>query len=317
MKLYFFILSVLLLNSINLYSQQAGEYIYEFLNLGSSARIESMGGKHVSIFNNSSSFSFYNPSYLKKEHDNEISINYTNYLSDINFGYVSYTKSFTNIGNFSLGLHYLNYGEFQGANIYGIIENKFRASDYAFIISWSKTLTDKISIGANIKPIYSSLEKYNSLGVAMDVAINYTSNNKLFTSSIIARNIGYQLKPYYGSHREKLPLEFSLGMCYKLEHAPIQTTLTCININNIKDISDNLILGLELFPTKKLNLRAGYTLRLRKELAIEEKASTVGFSWGFGINLSKFKISYASKKYHVAGSSNIFSISSNINKLFF
>lgn len=317
MKIYVISILILLSIDINCYSQQSGEYIYEFLNIGSSARVEAMGGKHIALLNSGSDFSFYNPSYLNKEHDNEISVNYTNYLTDINYGFVSYARDFGKKGSFLIGLHYLNYGKFQEADIYGNKGNSFGAADYALIISWAKALSENFSLGANIKPIYSSLEKYNSLGIALDIAINYKSKNNLFTASFATQNIGYQIKPYYGSHREKLPLELIAGISYKLEYAPIQGNLTFRNLEQINNITDNIIIGLELFPKKKINLRAGYNVRLNKELSLEDTTSMVGFSWGFGINLSKFKISYASKSYHIAGSSNIFSISTNINKLNF
>ena len=39
-------------------------------------------------------------------------VNYVNYLADINYGYVSYARSYDSIGNFAVGMHYINYGNF-------------------------------------------------------------------------------------------------------------------------------------------------------------------------------------------------------------
>jgi hypothetical protein len=41
--------------------------------------------------------------------------------------------------------------------------------------------------------------------------------------------------------------------------------------------------------------------------------STVGFSWGFGLRISRFHINYGLARYHLAGSSNIISIALNLN----
>ncbi len=64
-----------------------------------------------------------------------------------------------------------------------------------------------------------------------------------------------------------------------------------------------LIIGAELIPHKNFYLSAGYNYQRRRELAIETKTSTVGFSWGFGINTSALNIEFGRATYHLAGSS--------------
>jgi hypothetical protein len=41
----------------------------------------------------------------------------------------------------------------------------------------------------------------------------------------------------------------------------------------------------------------------------------VGFSWGIGVKVSKFKISYGHPTYHMAGGGNYFSLSMNLDEL--
>jgi len=50
-------------------------------------------------------------------------------------------------------------------------------------------------------------------------------------------------------------------------------------------------------------LSAGYNYQRRRELQIASKVSTVGFSWGFGINTSVLNIEFGRATYHLAGSS--------------
>ena len=42
----------------------------------------------------------------------------------------------------------------------------------------------------------------------------------------------------------------------------------------------------------------------------------VGFSWGFGIKISKFHFSYGRATYHLAGGSNHFSLSTNLSDFY-
>ena len=62
-------------------------------------------------------------------------------------------------------------------------------------------------------------------------------------------------------------------------------------------------------------LRFGYNYKRRQEMKIDTKTAMAGFSWGFGLKISKFHISYGRATYHLAGASNHFSISTNLNEL--
>ena len=326
-----------LLASLSLKGQSGGENINEFLNLGSSARVAAMGGDQIALSDADADYSFYNPAALQSDLDQKVALNYVNYLTDINYGYASYTKDYNKIGTFSLAMHYVNYGKFTEANEFGEITGNFKASDYALIISYGRQLNKNIRVGASVKPIYSALEKYSSFGLAADLAFIYDSSDELFRASIVARNFGYQIKAYYGSHREDLPNEILIGMSTKLQHAPFRFAVTYSHLeefdltyeselnktddsfskSNKDSFSDkafkHLILGTEFLPSKNFSIRLGYNFQRRMELKVDEKTSTVGFTWGFGVKVSRFHINFASAKYHLAGASNHFSISTRLS----
>jgi hypothetical protein len=69
-----------------------------------------------------------------------------------------------------------------------------------------------------------------------------------------------------------------------------------------------MIIGAELIPHKNFYFSAGYNYQRRRELQIESKVSTVGFSWGFGINTSFLCVGFARATFHLAGSSNSISL---------
>jgi len=68
--------------------------------------------------------------------------------------------------------------------------------------------------------------------------------------------------------------------------------------------------------TKNFFLRAGYNYQRRKELKIPEKRGATGFSFGFGFRIYKFHISYGRAVYHLAGPSNNFSVSMDLNSFY-
>ena len=77
-----------------------------------------------------------------------------------------------------------------------------------------------------------------------------------------------------------------------------------------------VIVGMELSPSKNLAFRIEYNYHRRKEMIVESRLSTVGISWGFGIKISKFKLSYARSAYHLAGSPNVITLTTNLGDLF-
>ncbi|HEX3009536.1 MAG TPA: hypothetical protein VHO90_18170, partial [Bacteroidales bacterium] len=62
-------------------------------------------------------------------------------------------------------------------------------------------------------------------------------------------------------------------------------------------------------------VRAGYNYQRRKEMTIASKTGMVGFSFGFGIKISRFNIEYGRAAYHLAGASNHFSIGLNLDEI--
>jgi len=75
----------------------------------------------------------------------------------------------------------------------------------------------------------------------------------------------------------------------------------------------HVILGVEILPSDNFTLRAGYNYQRRQELKFDDRLSTVGFSLGFGIKIKRFRFDFATSRFHLAGSSNLFSLAINLN----
>ena len=336
---------LLLFVSIQLYPQTGGTSTYQFLTLPVSGRIASLGGKTITVPGSDLNLAFSNPSLLNKEMNNEMVLNYSGYFADIRYGYAAYSHSFGKFGNFAAGIHFIDYGEFIAADETGIITGKFQASEHAFHITWSIPIDSTISVGISLKPVLSTFERYRSTGIVADFGISYISMNRLFAASFTVNNLGRQISTYYGGSHEPPPFEIQVAVSNKLEHAPFRLFLTAHSLqqydllppekntysnngyNNsekessgIEIFGDNLmrhiIMGLEFIPFENFALRFGYNYQRRQELKIPTRISTVGFSWGFGLKISHFRLDYGRATYHLAGASNHFSFSTNMGKLY-
>jgi hypothetical protein len=307
------------------FSQTGGDNVYEFLNLTHSGLVSSLGGTNVSLQGNNLNLAYHNPALLNSGMNKSLALNYVNYFAGINYGLAMYSRSYPGTGNFAAGLTYLNYGSFTETDASGIITGSFSAAEYALSLIYSRQIDSLFSIGITFKPVLSQLEKYTSFGFAFDLGASWHNRSNLFSAGMVIRNAGYQVTAYAGEPHQKLPFEIQAGISQKLAHAPFRFSLTLRHLEkfdltyqyNIPSISENnkassgflentmrhAILGVELIPHKNFYFSAGYNYQRRKELEIESKVSTVGFSWGFGINTSFLNIEFGRATYHLAGSS--------------
>jgi hypothetical protein len=312
------------------FSQTGGDNIYEFLNLTHSGLVSSLGGTNVSLQGNNLNLAYHNPALLNSSMNKSLALNYVNYFAGINYGLAMYSRSYTAAGNFAAGLTYLNYGYFTETDATGTITGSFSAAEYALSLIYSREIDSLFTVGVNFKPVLSQLEKYNSFGFAFDLGAAWHNSSNLFSAGLVIKNVGYQVTTYTGETHERLPFEIQAGISQKLAHAPFRFSLTLrhlekfdltyqyektVSTGESKVTSDFLensmrhaILGVELIPQKNFYLSAGYNYQRRRELEIESKVSTVGFSWGFGINTSILNIEFGRATYHLAGSSNNISV---------
>jgi hypothetical protein len=326
-------LNILIFSSLYLtsFSQTGGDNVYEFLNLTHSAFVASLGGSNVAISNNDLNLVYHNPGLLNSSMSKSAALNYVNYFAGINYGMAMYSQTFRGIGNFAAGITYLNYGSFTEADESGNITGTFTASEYAFSMIYSREIDSLFTVGANLKPVLSHLERYTSFGLALDLGASYHTRSNLFTAGLTIKNIGLQLTSYAGEPKQKLPFEIQAGVSQRLAHAPFRFSLTLRHLEKFdlthqyitpsssgeqatseSDLAENLlkhvIIGTELIPHKNFYVSAGYNYQRRSELKVDSKVSTVGLSWGFGIKTSWIDIEFGRASYHLAGSGNHISL---------
>jgi hypothetical protein len=78
----------------------------------------------------------------------------------------------------------------------------------------------------------------------------------------------------------------------------------------------HLLLGIELVPTQNFTIRAGYNYQRRQEMMLTDRASVVGFSFGVGIKVKRFRLDFGTSRFHIAGSSTLLSLAINLNNQF-
>lgn len=323
-------------------AQIGGKGVYQFLNLPNSARATSLGGYLMNIYDDDVNSAYNNPSLLNPRMHNHASLSYIDWFSDVKYGYAAYARSYAGIGNFYAGMQYVNYGKFDAADETGQISGTFTGGDYCFALGYSREFFDSVlTVGANLKTIFSKYESYGSMGMATDLAATYHNDDKKFAVSLVIKNLGLQFNPYFDK-RENLPVDIQLGISKGFKHLPFRFSLMLhdlqkfnyayvdtvrnpatdpltgetINrkVSGVDKFMRHVVIGGEFTPAKFLSLRFAYNYQRRKEMAVDSKKGTVGLSWGIGIKISKIRIDYGRAAYHLAGSPNHITISTNLSE---
>lgn len=337
------LLFLLLVLSKNCFAQTGGEYAFDFLGLPASARETALGGSLITIADEDLSLAYANPALLNDKMHNRIVFNHNFLFADVTNGYASYARSLSETGiTMHGGFKYIDYGEFDLADVFGNLDGNFSANEWSFHIGASKKLNNRFNIGVNIKYIRSQLAGYNSSGVASDIGAIYQIPESEFSLAISLKNIGSEISSYKDEFGLS-PVDLQIGLSKKLRYLPFRFSVIAHSLQrwNLRydsslaeevDIFGEVIeqgafsKGIDNFfrhfifsgefligKNQNLRLRLGYNHQRRKELAVSTFRSLGGFSFGFGLKVSKFRLDYGVGAYHLAGGTNHLGISIDLD----
>ncbi|AFL82083.1 hypothetical protein Aeqsu_2630 [Aequorivita sublithincola DSM 14238] len=328
-------LVVSLLLSQLLLAQIGGRTTYQFLNLVNSPRMAALGGKVVTNYDYDPTQGLFNPASINPEMDNQLSLNYTNYIGDVNYGTAAYAYLWDRRTQvLHMGATYVNYGKFDGYDELGNPTSSFSGGEVAISFGHARNIAfTNFHVGVNVKLISSTLENYSSFGGALDIGLMYVYEDWDLQITGVARNIGTQFTPYHEEY-EPLPFEMIFGISQTLENIPIRWHFTLENMQQwniafanparadtnlegettqekitfVDQTFRHMIAGIELFPESGFNIRLGYNFRRGEELRIVDRRTFAGISAGFAIKLNKLRLSYSYSKYSSAATSSFFGL---------
>ena len=324
-------------------AQLGGSRTYMFMQLPPSARVAALGSGMLPMVDDDVNLAMMNPGALNPQMSNQLAFNTALYFSNINFGYFGYARHSVK-WNTTLagGLQYISYGWMDRTDPNGTDLGRFKPGESALYLSASRQYR-QFRYGATLKFITSSFEEYSSIGLAIDVGGTYVDSTGRFMAAVVVRHLGTQLTAYTPGNREPLPLDIQIGIMRQPEHLPFRLFLVFHNLQRpdiryddpsiqpdrtffgidttdqrektyLADrIARHIIIGGEMMLGTSLRLRIGYNHMRRQEMRIPTRSGMAGFSFGAGINISKFRVDYSLANYHVAGSSHQFSITTNLS----
>lgn len=321
---------------------QVSDGTYRALRATNSARVAALGGMVLPFHDGDIQTATFNPSAICPAMHNQLTFSYVgDFNVKSNFASVQYARDIEKLGSFCGSLQYNNYGAFTETSAGGDVMGTFTCSDFAFTLGWGRELTDKWSIGANLKYAGNQYESYQSGAIGVDVAATYWAYSD-WAFSLAARNIGRQIYSNFELEDKWLPFSLDFSASKKLEHlpltvifayndmqkwdkSPMQQNLSYDVITGevseegkamrfAKNLFCHVAFGGEVEVGKNLVLRAAYNYGVHNKMTAPEVRDLTGFSAGFGIKVKMFEIDYARSRFNIVGSPNFLTVRIDMSK---
>ncbi len=294
-------------------AQNDSQTEYNFLRLPVSAHAAALGGDNVTVIDDDEALMFSNPALLSSVSDKTINLNYMNYMSGANTASASFNRVVRERASWAVSAQFLDYGEMKEVDENNVQTGTFSAKDIAIAGYFSYLLTDRLAGGIAAKFITSYIADYNSIGVGVDLGINYYDPDSEWSLSFVMKNLGGELKAYdeeYG----KMPFDMQIGVSKRFANTPFRLHATIVDLNHPKYKAINhLVIGADVLLGDNFWIGGGYNFRRGNEMKVNSsdgKASShgAGMSLGAGLTLSRLKVGASYGKYHVSSSSVVISL---------
>ncbi len=312
---------------------------YNFLNLPSSTTAYGLGGINITNISDDINNIDQNPALLGPEIESQVGINYMRYIGESNFAGIKYGKAAGEHSAWAVGIQYLNYGEIKAADSQGNITGSFSPKDVLFNGIYSRDINDRWRGGINLKFAYSNYEQYSAMAIATDIGVNYYDPDRDLSFSIVAANLGGQIKRFNDSY-DRLPIDLRIGWAQSFSGLPIRFSITAWNLtkwklpyyetgdgiesNELKqkesfssNLFRHLIFGAEFIPSDNLSICLGYNYKTRTDMSTYNRNFISGFSLGAQLKVKAFGVGVAIAQPHTGATTIMLNLSANISQFIY
>jgi len=320
-----------------------GNSVFNFLNLPNTPQLTALGGINVSQTSNDVGLAYNNPSLLTKEMHSQLNAVFNDFYAGIKSYHLSMGYHHKKLNtNFLWGLNFMDYGSLPQTDAGGNVLGRFHPTDWVMQVSASRKYLERWDYGATLKFISSNYGPYRSSGIAVDVGVSYRDTSKMLSVSLLARNMGFQVKKYDGTDPDDLPFDLQLGISKRLANAPFGFSFTAHHLhrfnlsyndtafNNENGFDNNagkkfsfdkifrhFVIATTIYLGEKVEITAGYNHLRRKELNIGTGGNGLnGFSLGAALVLEKLQVRFARSHYQNGSGYNQLGLNMTLNKYF-
>lgn len=280
-----FTLSAVVLWSVSLYAQsgiatngieRAGQSGWQFLKINGDARQAAMAGAFTAMSHGDASAIFGNPACLADVKGYDVQVNALKWVADIGHQSVALAVNIGDIGVVGASIAMLNYGDIpetinlstggSGTTLM-VTGNTFTANDFAAGVSYARNITDKLSVGGNVRWMRQTIAELSMTNWSLDIGTIYRTGFRNLRIAVTARNFGPDSR--FGGWSEvyqqesdnvRMPLDFRAGMAMDFlddEQSPHLLTVI-VEGDHPNDGREKFHVGVSYCFDKIFFLRGGY-----------------------------------------------------------
>lgn len=280
---------------------------FQFLSVDADARSSALASAMTAVEMQSSSL-FFNPAGMANMNNFiHFALSKNNWIADINHNTISLAVNPARgrFGVFGFSVQSVDYGDLIGTQVadtpQGYVETgNYSPSAFAAGVGYAKALTDRFSVGGQIKyahqylgessiPLPDSLltKVKNELAPpAFDFGTLFKTGFKSLAFGMSIRNFSQEIE--YDQEGFQLPLVFTMGISMNLfdwldSSDPKQTAIFSIDASHFRSHPEQVKIGLDYTFIDFLALRIGYTLNNDED----------GMTYGFGLSQFGLNLDYA------------------------
>ena len=307
------LLIVIMALSVLMTTAQESQEVYSFLRLPVSAHVAALGGDNITLTEDDATLIFHNPALISGVSDKTLNLNFMTYMEGAKTASASFVKGYQERATWGVAAQYMDYGKMKETSVNNEDMGEFSARDIALSGSFAYLLANRLSGGITARFIHSHIASYNSAAVAIDLGLNYWDEERGWSLSAVAKNLGGQIKAYEDDF-ERIPLDMQLGVTKRLIGSPLRLSATLSRLNNWdQGFIKHVAVGADLLLGENIYVAAGYNFRRASEMKITDDEGDsnhgAGLSLGGGLQLERFKLHVAYAKYHVSASSLLINVS--------
>ncbi|MBQ2211009.1 MAG: type IX secretion system protein PorQ [Prevotella sp.] len=292
---------------------QESQEVYSFLRLPVSAHVAALGGDNITLSDDDPTLIFHNPALINGVSDKSLNLNFMTYMEGAKTASASFVKAYKERATWGVAAQYMDYGSMKETSVSNTETGDFSARDIALAGTFAYMLSNRISGGITARFISSHIASYSSAAVAIDLGINYMDEERGWSLSAVAKNLGGQIKAY-DEDFERIPIDLQLGVSKRLIGSPLRLSATLSRLNNWdQGLVKHLAVGADLLLGNNIYVATGYNFRRSSEMKVSDNDGDsnhgAGFSIGAGLQLERFKLQAAYAKYHVSAYSLLINVS--------
>ena len=244
----------------------------------------------------------YNPAGLAYTHRSEVQATYQSLVQGISHGEIGYSKPFTDISGWGVGMTYLDYGKIPRVTLSDLINNatpsgSFSGADWILKGAYGRQYNEFMSFGVTAKLLHQELANIAATSFMVDLGMVMRPSTLPIRLALTGANIGTNVNfdvpgATANSVSEQLPALFRIGAAVDLLGDRLTFTG---DVEKVRDQDLTLQLGAEARVMDMIALRIGWDGRIDAD---------EGLTGGIGVKVNDLALDYAFIPYGSLGNNH-------------